>query len=293
MSSGVALSKKQAGLVRAIVSTKVPVRFRTDDGEEVVVPIRAKVYLKRLVQKLYPVLLQGGVRLTGSCASQVALGRRPRRVGDIDISILVTDEVDFNQVFFHEQQILKELAAETHPAKPLTTVLLDTVRVSNETDCWTLFSFGSVGQQGRHLDIRVSQKMSRSYVFSCDSLEVVIDPILVKGMARYPMQAFSRWGDYSQALEDLRQKRLVMPAPECVRHGLIRYSLAICRGFRVVDEAVKAEIEKKLVNNFLMNFKSAEHTRTLLERTSDRHNAESALRQTVKEVISRNIEELL
>jgi hypothetical protein len=298
--AGQPLSKKQAGLVRGILSATVPVRFRPLGAEEsselIIVNIPIKTYLRRLVQKLYPVLLQGGIRLTGSCAGQVALAHRPRQIGDIDICILVSEEVDWNQVYYHEQQILKELAAEAHPGKEMTAELLDTVRVTNDVDAWTLFSFGSLGAGGRHLDIRVSQKVSRSFIFSYDSLEVVIDPTVVKGMEKFGMQIFSRWGDYTEALGDLKAKRLTMPDPEKVRHGLVRYCLALGRGFKVGDDEQRRTLERNLVEHFLGEFRSASSARTLLERTAIRHSPElgsEQLRKNLTEVIVRNVADIL
>ncbi len=288
------LRRKQVDLVQSILNTQVPVRFTLASGERQVVLIHVQSYLQRLVHKLWPVLLTGGVRLTGSCASQVALGQRSRRISDVDICFLVSEEVDFNQVLFHEQQILKKLGKQ----KEESTVaeLLDTVRVSNETDCWTLFSFGSTGPTGKHLDIRVAKSMSRSYVFSCDSLEVVIDPLVVKGMEREQMMIFSRWGDYSVALHDLKTKRLVMPSPASVRHGLIRYCLALCKGFKIDNEKERQSLEQVLVSIFLTEFKSPEQTKTFLQRTAERHTdgiEQAELKNQMSQVISRNIQDIL
>jgi len=293
--TGQVLQRKQAALVKSLLELSIPAQFVSASGALITVPIKAKTFLRHLVRKLWPVLLAGGCRLTGSCAGLVALGQRSRRIGDIDVTILVSDEVDLGQVFFHEQNILRELAGL--PGKELEAQLLDSIRVSNETDCWSLFSFGKVGCPGaRHLDVRVAKRMSRSYVFSCDSLEVVIDPLLVQGVAEQRMLLFSRWGDCAEALDDLRAKRLVMPEPQTVRGGLLRYCLALCRGFQMPDADQRASVERALVANFMSEFKSPDHVKNTIRRTALRHSDganEASLREQLTSVISRTLPTLL
>lgn len=279
---GVIVQRKQSGLVKSILGLSIPAQFREADGTVVSREVKVKTYLEHLVRKLWPVLLQGGVRLAGSCASQVALSKRSRRISDIDITILVSDDVDFNQVFYHEQQILRQLAGMQD--SDAEAQMLDTIRVSSETDCWSLFSFGLLEGTKRHLDVRVAKKMSRSFVFSCDSLEIVVDPLVVKGLHSQPMFIFSRWGSYAEALDDLRHRRLVMPEPAAVRHGLLRYSLALCRGFQVEDDAEREQVERTLVTAFLPEFKSTENVKKLISHTASRHSDSTSNQQLSDQV---------
>jgi len=130
----------------------------------------------------------------------------------------------------------------------------------------------------------VAKKMSRSFVFSCDSLEVIIDPLVVKGLQSQPMFIFSRWGSYAEALEDLRHHRLVMPDPAAVRHGLLRYSLALCRGFKVDNDEEREKVEKILVATFMPEFKSTENVKKLISHTASRHSDSTSNQQLCDQV---------
>lgn len=266
---GYRLNRTQKALVRQILQLYIPCTL-ANGNSQAKHKIRIDKYLRELVKKLYPILLTGGIRLVGSCAGLV-LNKRPfniAAINDIDITILVSEEVDFNQVFHHQQNILRQalcLGSEDH------IQLLDSIRVGNEQENWSLFSFGQVEPHRRHLDIRVSSKMSRSFVFAHDSFEIIIDPLVVAGIKHEPLFAFSRFGDFFSALTALDNSTLIMPEPEQVHNGLLRYAIAQIQGYQVEEGVDRDGLERLLVATFLSQTRSLDHIKALINKTARKH----------------------
>lgn len=292
------LNRTQKALVRQILQLYIPVPLANAEGngqQPTLHRIRIDKYLRELVKKLYPVLMTGGIRLVGSCAGLI-VNRKSfdiDKLSDVDVTILVSDEVDFNQIFHHQQQILRQMASI---ATQDHVRLLDSIRVSNERENWSLFSFGETEPKRRHLDIRVSSKMSRSFVFAHDSFEIVIDPLVVSGIQHEPLYAFSRFGDYFEALRALENQTLIMPDPQEVHHGLLRYAIAQVQGFKLQEGVDQGELEKILVSNFLDQTRSLNHINAMINKTARKHltaDQFEKFRHVVATILSVSLHELL
>lgn len=289
------LSETDLDFVQGVLSLDMPIRLDVPEQQrQLWTHITPRDYLSALVKKLYPVLSRNGVRLAGGCAAElVRLREETRRmpelsqeqeqqrgaaVLDIDINIYVTDAADFRRILEYEEIVLrkllfKRLGLALDNLDVFQRCLLDSVRVRNDKDNWSLISFGNLDcaeQPQLQLDIKVINRISRLYVFASDSFEVLIDPLFVKGESGEPI-VLSRWGPYKAAAAHLLAKRLVVDAPETIRRGLLRYCLAQCRGFSIEDTKERRAIEALMVENFWKEFVSQEAMATSVRKMVRKH----------------------
>jgi len=127
-------------------------------------------------------------------------------------------------------------------------------------ESWSLITIGNKGNQT--IDIKFIYKSKRSYVFSSDSFEVILDPLFIHRnnpkKSIEPILVESLSGDYQLALQHLKESVISTVNPEEIRRGIFRYCYELAKGKTPVTEEHGVLLETVFVDALIaeeyMNF---------------------------------------
>jgi hypothetical protein len=187
-------------------------------------------------------------------------------MNDLDFSFYIADGSRFLDILEIEEDVLVELLTKSNVVMSWRDVydnfFLDSVKVENQSggapkESWSLITIGKKGSQT--IDIKFVFKSKRSYVFSADSFEVVLDPLFQTNQRKDDqIQVESMFGDYGEALAHLKRNILCTVQPEEIRRGIFRYCLELAKGKKPSSEKDRSELDQvftaALIGEEHMNF---------------------------------------
>lgn len=131
---------------------------------------------------------------------------------------------------------------------------LDSIKIDSPDNQWSLITLGKKGSLT--IDIKFVLRSKRSYVFSSDSFEIILDPLFDQKRVRKKIIVESLFGDLPQALDHLRNHILFTKNPSEIRLGLFRYCYERCKG----KHPVSIQLEQEFVSSFLIEMKEMHST---------------------------------
>ncbi|PRP78911.1 hypothetical protein PROFUN_13287 [Planoprotostelium fungivorum] len=236
--------------------------------------------------------LDTGIRLVGSGAAHTLMDdenffsnpNHEHVINDIDFCFYVPKTVKFHEVLQIEEGVLCDIIEEEMNMK-LTVrdvyekFFLDSVKVEDESnsESWSLITIGEMGL--RTIDIKFVIKSRRSWVFSADSFEIVLDALFDQLMEvakpsngkksprkqeekklseiisslttsaeaqlrENSIMVESLYADYAEALLHLKTKRLYTKRPEDIRRGIFRYCHELAKGKTPANEDERIKLDK-------------------------------------------------
>eukprot|EP01117_Protostelium_nocturnum_P013007 TRINITY_DN4826_c0_g1_i1.p2 TRINITY_DN4826_c0_g1~~TRINITY_DN4826_c0_g1_i1.p2 ORF type:complete len:701 (+),score=316.42 TRINITY_DN4826_c0_g1_i1:765-2867(+) len=256
-------------------------------------------------------VLDAGIRLVGSGAAHVLVEPQssidvPKEdlkggvpppfiesshlINDIDFCFYIPEGTEFYKILQIQEHVIIEFLEETQNPRKYslrdiyTQFFLDSVKVESESprEGWSLITIGEQGQ--RTIDIKFVIKSKRSWVFSADSFEIILDPFFQKVVTCYKsvikynrrtqwMEALreaasfyksaeesvsneeiikveSLYADYIEAFEHLKNKQLYTKRPEEIRRGIFRYCHELAKG-KSPNDSERTKLDKIFVDSFL------------------------------------------
>jgi len=104
------------------------------------------------------------------------------------------------------------------------------------------------------LDLQVVERNRRSYAFSLDSFEIILDPLLCRMKnSTGKIVVNSAFGDYEDAVKHLQEGIIVTRNPELIHRGVFRYVLERAKG-RLPQAEDQGELERLFVNQLKEEF---------------------------------------
>lgn len=217
--------------------------------------LRIQCERKRILEK-------DAIRLCGSGAAHILSNDSGIPFNDLDFTFYCTDSQHFAEILGIEEDVVAHFVEEQcdiqlMPKQVFDLFFLDSILIQNnhfenKKDCesWSLISLGKKGQ--KTIDIRFVYNSKRSYAFSIDSFEIIVDPIFdwTKEKKQYFVE--SLYGDLEKAISHLNSGTLCTVHPEQIRRGIFRYCHEIAKG-RLPQEKKQAELEKVFVETFLQS----------------------------------------
>lgn len=271
------LDDAQMNKLEDVMNRKIPISSK--DGEQVLY-VSPKELMNELRNQCYylkgrsgPILKKNCTRLVGSGAAYVLSDRSD--FNDLDFTFYIDTPI-FSQILFLEEQVVYRLLeiqeqqnstshqdGNSNPSPtnhgttwlsfPSNTALraiydkffLDSIKIDSADNQWSLITLGKKGTLT--MDIKFVYRAKRSYVFSSDSFEIILDPLFERSRGKKKIQVESLYGDIAEALEHLRTNTLVTRNPSEIRLGLLRYCYERIKG-RKVDNL---QLETNFVKAFL------------------------------------------
>jgi len=240
-------------------------------------------------------LMESDVSANGRTSSQTRNGEMgfyngagpvEHPINDIDFCFYVPETVKFLEILQIEEKVICDLIEESagqtfNMIEVYNKFFLDSVKVEVEAEeskeSWSLIT---IGEQGlRTIDIKFVIKSRRSWVFSADSFEIVLDALFSqvisrsngKGKGKSPRKVVtnteedteegvviveSLYADYAEALDHLRNKRLYTKRPQEIRRGIFRYCHELAKGKTPASEEERTKLDKIFVESFLLETNS-------------------------------------
>jgi len=123
-----------------------------------------------------------GIRLTGGGATCVLSQGSESQLNDLDFTIYLEDNRahNFADILLCEEEVLSEMVEEQLGIRLSLFEIYqlffrESFRISEKQEAWSLFRCGS---ESFGIDIRVVARNRRNFVFSIDSFEIILDPLL-------------------------------------------------------------------------------------------------------------------
>ncbi|KAJ8247190.1 hypothetical protein GJAV_G00259780 [Gymnothorax javanicus] len=175
-------------------------------------------------------------------------------------------------------------------------------KVSTETDRWSLISL--CNNDGRNIELKFVERIRRQFEFSVDSFQIILDPVLeqyelfgalITGEGAHPpvVVVESVYGDFSEALEHLRERVIATQRPEEIRGGgLLKYCSLLTRGFQPAHPAELRSLQRYMCSRFFIDFPDVGEQRRKLEAYLQNHFAgEECLRYAYLMELRRVVDE--
>uniref|UniRef100_UPI0037E8D8D0 terminal nucleotidyltransferase 5C n=1 Tax=Semicossyphus pulcher TaxID=241346 RepID=UPI0037E8D8D0 len=262
------LTWEQVSRLNEVLTEVVPVHGR---GNFPTLEVRLKDIVARVRSRLE---LSGirvkDVRLNGSTASHVLVQDIGWSYKDLDVIFRVDlpHEAEFRLIKDVVLGTLLDFLPEGVNKEKITPMTLKEayvqklVKVNTEQDRWSLISLSN--NNGRNVELKFVDSIRRQFEFSVDSFQIVLDSMLAfYELAQTPMsQAFhptvsgeSVYGDFSMALNHLRDKLIATKRPEEIRGGgLLKYCNLLVRDFRPASEEEFKGLERYMCSRFFIDF---------------------------------------
>lgn len=154
---------------------------------EIKISCSIKTLLTKLEEKfrLFQLIVRPeGIRLTGGGASCVLSLGNESQLNDLDLTFYLDDDRrgshNFADVLLCEEEVLSELVEEQLGIRLSLFEIYqlffrESFRIGEKHEAWSLFRCGS---DSLGIDIRVVERNRRNFVFSIDSFEIILDPML-------------------------------------------------------------------------------------------------------------------
>lgn len=152
------------------------------------------------------------------------------------------------------------------------------VKVCNDSDRWSLISLSN--NSGKNVELKFVDSLRRQFEFSVDSFQIRLDSLLLfyecslenlMSVSFHPsILAESVYGDFSEALDHLRQRLIVTHNPEEIRGGgLLKYCHLLLRGFQAPNRQEKGIyrelLQRYMCSRFFIDFPRASEQHRKLE----------------------------
>lgn len=219
---------------------------------------------KELIQHLQlccqQLLHYNGIRLGGSGATSVLAKQLESNFNDLDFTLYLVHKPNFDELLQIEEQVLgyfieRECQVILSPREIYERFFLDSVKVqscpmmdSRQRESWSLITLGKQGC--KTIDIRFVYRSKRSYVFSTDSFEIILDSLLSSNNPKKKILVESLYGNYEEAMFHLQSGILCTNQPGQVRRGILRYCYELAKG-RMPKPEHRARLEETFVQAFL------------------------------------------
>jgi len=181
------LTKDQAERCKTLLEQPVRIVSKDNTKEFTVIPLELIFKLKNMLRSYGINPIKDGIRFVGSGTAYVLsdpTNGPSQEVNDLDFCIYINHDTRngtrFLEILQIEETILADMIYDSlRENLTLREVydlfFLDSVKVdtANPKECWSLVTIGQKGQ--KTIDIRVVYHSSRSWVFSADSFEIVMD----------------------------------------------------------------------------------------------------------------------
>ncbi|KAH3705990.1 Nucleotidyltransferase [Pelomyxa schiedti] len=178
--------------------------------------------LMRRLRLLHITPMFEGIRLIGSTAAQIVAGTGRVTVNDLDITIYVDSPYRrFMDILQAEEELIAQLAFDSlgiclNLPEVYDVYFRDSIKVNTSyNNSWSLIT---VGDDQFTIDIKTVFATVRSYDFSVNSFEIVLDPFFYNDQASTPQViAESTYGDIDAAQNHLNTRTLVTDQPTLIR----------------------------------------------------------------------------
>lgn len=148
------------------------------------------------------------------------------------------------------------------------------VKVSTDTDRWSLVSLAQT-DGGRNIEIKFVDSMKRSYEFSVDSFQIVLDSLLAFSEVQPPtvtehfyptVVAESMFGDFQEAYKHLEEKLISTKFPEEIRGGgLLKYCHLLVEKYDPASDIDQQSLERYMCSRFFIDFPDVDQQAVKLE----------------------------
>ncbi len=262
------LTWEQVSRLNDVLTEAVPVHGR---GNFPTLEVRLKdiVQMVRNRLELRGIMVKD-VRLNGSTASHVLEKDVGWSYKDLDVIF----RVDLPRE--EEFQVIKDVVLSTlldflpegvnkEKISPMTlkeAYVQKLVKVYTEQDRWSLISLSN--NNGRNVELKFVDSIRRQFEFSVDSFQIILDSVLsYYDFSENPMSRHfhptvvgeSVYGDFTAALEHLRNKLIATKRPEEIRGGgLLKYCNLLVREFKPTDEDEFKALERYMCSRFFIDF---------------------------------------
>ncbi len=262
------LTWEQVSRLNDVLTEAVPVHGR---GNFPTLEVRLKdiVQMVRNRLELRGIMVKD-VRLNGSTASHVLEKDVGWSYKDLDVIF----RVDLPRE--EEFQLIKDVVLSTlldflpegvnkEKISPMTlkeAYVQKLVKVYTEQDRWSLISLSN--NNGRNVELKFVDSIRRQFEFSVDSFQIILDSVLsYYDFSENPMSRHfhptvvgeSVYGDFTAALEHLRNKLIATKRPEEIRGGgLLKYCNLLVREFKPTDEDEFKALERYMCSRFFIDF---------------------------------------
>lgn len=158
------------------------------------------------------------------------------------------------------------------------------VKVCNDSDRLSLISLSN--NSGKNVELKFVDSLRRQFEFSVDSFQIRLDSLLLfyecslenlMSVSFHPsILAESVYGDFSEALDHLRQRLIVTHNPEEIRGGgLLKYCHLLLRGFQAPNRQEKGIyrelLQRYMCSRFFIDFPDVGEQRRKLEAYLQNH----------------------
>ena len=273
-----ALSYTQIIKLDEVLKQPVEIHSRNSFPQLTVLPLKlAKVVKEKLI---IDGIVVHDVRLNGSAASYCIADDKTNSVDykDLDLIFHVTirGERDFHFIKEHVLQSLLDFFPDGISKDRLTTCTLEEAYVHKQVkvnagyqngDRWSLISLHNDKLQ--NLDLKFVDKMNRQYQFSTDSFQILLDSyfqldgldciqngtVELKSTFFPTVQAFSAYGNFSEAEYHLNNRLIKTKSPEEIRGGgLFKYCHLLAKLYKPYDcEEIELQ-ERTMCTRFFIDF---------------------------------------
>ena len=273
-----ALSYNQITKLDDVLKRPVEIHSRNSFPQLTVLPLKlAKAVKAKLIRDGIAV---HDVRLNGSAASYCIADDKTNSVQykDLDLIFHVTirGERDFYFIKEHVLQSLLDFFPDDISKDRLTTCTLEEAYVHKQVkvntgyqngDRWSLISLHHDKLQ--NLDLKFVDKMNRQYQFSTDSFQILLDSyfqldgldciqngtVELKSTFFPTVQAFSAYGNFSEAEYHLNNRLIKTKSPEEIRGGgLFKYCLLLAKQYKPYHCEEMESQERTMCTRFFIDF---------------------------------------
>lgn len=262
------LTWEQVSRLNDVLTEAVPVHGR---GNFPTLEVRLKdiVQMVRNRLELRGIMVKD-VRLNGSTASHVLEKDIGWSYKDLDV-IFRVDLPREEEFQFIKDVVLSTLldflpeGVNKEKISPMTlkeAYVQKLVKVYTEQDRWSLISLSN--NNGRNVELKFVDSIRRQFEFSVDSFQIILDSVLsYYDFSENPMSRHfhptvvgeSVYGDFTVALEHLRNKLIATKRPEEIRGGgLLKYCNLLVREFKPTDEDEFKALERYMCSRFFIDF---------------------------------------
>ncbi|XP_044128954.1 terminal nucleotidyltransferase 5C-like [Bufo gargarizans] len=262
------LTQDQITILNQVLTEVVPIHGR---GNFPTMEVKPKdiicVVKEQLIKKKIAIR---DIRLNGSTASHILMRQNGTSCKDLDIIFGV--ELPDDQAFQTVKEIVLDSLLDFLPKcvnkEKITALTMNEayvqkmVKVSTDHDRWSLISLSN--NSGKNVELKFVNSLRRQFEFSVDSFQITLDSILhiytdedcELTPDTYPtVVAESMYGDFHEAMEHLRCKRIATRNPEEIRGGgLLKYSNLLVRDYKPTSETEIKSLERYMCSRFFIDF---------------------------------------
>ncbi|XP_052004357.1 terminal nucleotidyltransferase 5C [Xyrauchen texanus] len=262
------LTWDQVSRLNDVLTEAVPVHGR---GNFPTLEVRLKdiVQMVRTRLELRGIMVKD-VRLNGSTASHVLVEDIGWSYKDLDVIFRVDlpREEEFQLIKDVVLGTLLDFLPEGVNKEKITPMTLKEayvqkfVKVYTEQDRWSLISLSN--NNGRNVELKFVDSIRRQFEFSVDSFQIILDSVLsYYDFSKSPICRHfhptvvgeSVYGNFSVAMDHLRNKLIATKRPEEIRGGgLLKYCNLLVRDFRPTDEEEFKALERYMCSRFFIDF---------------------------------------